>query len=87
MFLPRFVVLLFLCGSAMAAGDGFMLGAGVETDTGDSLSASVIGGAGLSENTWLSAGVARNTVDLGLGLDLPYFCWHPPMGSVGACRQ
>ncbi len=24
---------------------------------------------------------------LGLGLDLPYFCWHPTMGSVGACRQ
>lgn len=22
-----------------------------------------------------------------LGLDLPYFCWHPAMGSVGACRQ
>lgn len=24
---------------------------------------------------------------LTLGLDLPYFCWHPAMGSVGACRQ
>jgi NADH-quinone oxidoreductase subunit G len=24
---------------------------------------------------------------LGHGLDLPYFCWHPAMGSVGACRQ
>mgnify|MGYP001210674613 CR=1 FL=1 len=24
---------------------------------------------------------------LGLGIDLPYFCWHPAMGSVGACRQ
>jgi NADH-quinone oxidoreductase subunit G len=21
------------------------------------------------------------------GLDLPYFCWHPTLGSVGACRQ
>ncbi|MFB3830069.1 MAG: 2Fe-2S iron-sulfur cluster-binding protein, partial [Bryobacteraceae bacterium] len=20
-------------------------------------------------------------------LDLPYFCWHPALGSVGACRQ
>lgn len=26
-------------------------------------------------------------VALELGLDLPYFCWHPAMGSVGACRQ
>ena len=24
---------------------------------------------------------------LSLKLDLPYFCWHPSMGSVGACRQ
>jgi NADH-quinone oxidoreductase subunit G len=24
---------------------------------------------------------------LGHGLNLPYFCWHPAMGSVGACRQ
>lgn len=21
------------------------------------------------------------------GVDLPYFCWHPELGSVGACRQ
>ncbi len=24
---------------------------------------------------------------LGLGFDVPYFCWHPAFGSVGACRQ
>jgi NADH-quinone oxidoreductase subunit G len=24
---------------------------------------------------------------LSAGLDLPYFCWHPALGSVGACRQ
>lgn len=24
---------------------------------------------------------------LSLKLDLPYFCWHPALGSVGACRQ
>jgi NADH-quinone oxidoreductase subunit G len=24
---------------------------------------------------------------LSLGLNLPYFCWHPQLGSVGACRQ
>ena len=24
---------------------------------------------------------------LALGFDLPFFCWHPGMGSVGACRQ
>ncbi|HEX2951588.1 MAG TPA: NADH-quinone oxidoreductase subunit NuoG [Armatimonadota bacterium] len=26
-------------------------------------------------------------VCLSLGFDLPYFCWHPAMHSVGACRQ
>jgi NADH-quinone oxidoreductase subunit G len=24
---------------------------------------------------------------LSQGFDLPYFCWHPALGSVGACRQ
>ena len=24
---------------------------------------------------------------LSAGLDLPYFCWHPAMGSIGACRN
>ena len=24
---------------------------------------------------------------LSVGANLPYFCWHPAMGSVGACRQ
>ena len=24
---------------------------------------------------------------LSKGLDIPYFCWHPALGSVGACRQ
>jgi len=34
-------------------------------------------------------GEGRNLLDvcLSLGLDLPYFCWHPAMHSVGACRQ
>lgn len=24
---------------------------------------------------------------LSIGLDIPYFCWHPKLGSIGACRQ
>ncbi|WAI18129.1 MAG: NADH-quinone oxidoreductase subunit NuoG [Buchnera aphidicola (Acyrthosiphon caraganae)] len=24
---------------------------------------------------------------LSVGIDIPYFCWHPLLGSVGACRQ
>lgn len=31
----------------------------------------------------------KNMLDaaLSLGFDLPYFCWHPCLDSVGACRQ
>jgi NADH-quinone oxidoreductase subunit G len=34
-------------------------------------------------------GSNRNLLELclSLGLDVPYFCWHPALGSVGACRQ
>ncbi|MBC6989021.1 NADH-quinone oxidoreductase subunit NuoG [Hymenobacter sp. BT491] len=35
----------------------------------------------------VSAGKNLLEVCLALGFDLPYFCWHPAMGSVGACRQ
>ncbi|QJC34649.1 NADH-quinone oxidoreductase subunit NuoG [Enterobacteriaceae endosymbiont of Donacia crassipes] len=24
---------------------------------------------------------------LSLGFDIPYFCWHPVLGSIGSCRQ
>jgi NADH-quinone oxidoreductase subunit G len=36
-----------------------------------------------------SADPAQNMLftSLTLGFNLPYFCWHPAMGSVGACRQ
>ena len=32
---------------------------------------------------------SRNVLEVALsqGYDLPYFCWHPALGSVGACRQ
>jgi len=41
------------------------------------------------ENKSHEVDVERNLLDvcLSLRLDLPYFCWHPAMGSVGACRQ
>lgn len=31
----------------------------------------------------------KNVLDicLSLGFDIPYFCWHPALGSIGACRQ
>ncbi len=35
----------------------------------------------------VAAGRNLLEVALELGLDLPYFCWHPALGAVGACRQ
>ncbi len=41
------------------------------------------------ENRPYQAEEGRNLlhVCLSLGFNLPYFCWHPALGSVGACRQ
>ncbi len=35
----------------------------------------------------VESGVNLLETCLTLGIDLPYFCWHPALGSVGACRQ
>ena len=35
----------------------------------------------------VKAGINLLEALLSRGVDLPYFCWHPAMGSVGACRQ
>lgn len=58
------LLLVLLAGNALAAGKGFMIGGGIESDNEDGLGASVIGGVGLAENTWLSAGVAKSSVEL-----------------------
>ena len=41
------------------------------------------------DNKIYHAEEGNNLLDacLSLGLDLPYFCWHPALGSVGSCRQ
>lgn len=41
------------------------------------------------ENTPYTVPAGENLLSacLGLGFDLPYFCWHPALHSAGACRQ
>jgi len=41
------------------------------------------------ENKAIQADSSQNLLHvlLSRGYDLPYFCWHPALGSVGACRQ
>ncbi len=35
----------------------------------------------------VAAGLNLLEACLSLGYNVPYFCWHPALGSVGACRQ
>jgi NADH-quinone oxidoreductase subunit G len=41
------------------------------------------------DNKAYEADASKNVLEtcLSLGFNLPYFCWHPAMHSVGACRQ
>ena len=41
------------------------------------------------DGKWIEVSDGENVLEacLNAGLDLPYFCWHPAMGSVGSCRQ
>jgi hypothetical protein len=55
--------LLLLAGNALAAGDGYILGAGIQGDSTEGLAGTVVGSYGFSEKTWLSVGLARSSVD------------------------
>ncbi|WP_235921262.1 NADH-quinone oxidoreductase subunit NuoG [Foetidibacter luteolus] len=41
------------------------------------------------DNKPYEAKAGKNLLEacLAAGINLPYFCWHPSLGSVGACRQ
>ncbi len=41
------------------------------------------------DGAWHEVAEGQNLLQacLSLGFDLPYFCWHPAMHAVGACRQ
>lgn len=65
----RLVALLLLSNTAFAV-EGFMIGAGGEGDSDGGLGLAVLGGVGLTEDTWLSAAVAQTEVDLVDGREL-----------------
>lgn len=66
----RSILLLLLASNAFADGDGFLLGGGVESDTEDGVRASLLGGLGLAEHTWLSGAVSKSSVELPNGRDI-----------------
>lgn len=57
------IVLLLLAGNALAL-DSYVIGAGLEGDSTDGLSASLVGDIAVTENTWLTAAIAQSKVDL-----------------------
>ena len=57
------IVLLMLAGNALAV-DSYIVGAGLEGDSADGLSATLVGDLAVTENTWLTAAIAKSKVDL-----------------------
>ena len=69
MSFSRFALLLLAAGPAAVA-DGFMLGGGAESDSEDGLGIALVGSVGLAEETWLSFGAAKSSVELQSGREL-----------------
>ena len=61
---------MLLVSASACAADGYMMGGGAESDSDGGLSTTLIGGVGLGLDTWLSAGVAKSSVDLVSGRKL-----------------
>ena len=66
----RYLLTLLIVATTAAAADGFIIGGGAESDSDGGLSVALIGGAGLGEGTWLSAGLAKSSVELDSGREL-----------------
>lgn len=82
----RASLLIFLANPAWAA-EGYIVGIGVEVDNADASAGSLSGELAITENTWLSAALAKNAVDLprGISLDTVYGDigidhWFDPIG-------
>ena len=63
MYWCRYFVLLLLSGNSWAAGE-YVIAGGLEGDSADGLAAALFGDLAVGEETWLSAGVARSSVEL-----------------------
>ena len=73
MYWLKALPLMFVAGNAFAV-EGFIVGGGVEGDSADGIAVSAIADIGITEKTWLTGAVARNSVDgqSGLSIDTWY---------------
>ncbi len=69
MSLCRALVLLLLAGPAWAV-EGYIVGAGLESDSADGIAVSVISELQLADKTWLSAALAKSSAKLPRDLTL-----------------
>lgn len=65
-----FRLALLLAATPAFAIEGFMLGGGAESDSEDGLGIALVGSVGLAEETWLSFGGAKSSVELASGREL-----------------
>ena len=79
--------LLLIFSSPVWAAEGYIIGIGAEVDNADASAGSLSGELAVTENTWVSGAIARNSVDLprGITLDTVYADfgidhWFDPVG-------
>lgn len=71
------LLLLSLAGASVA-GEGHVVGAGLEGDSSDGLAISLLADYGLADETWLSAAIARNSGESAFRQDLD--TWYADVG-------
>lgn len=74
---PRVTAVLLLSGNCWASGE-YVVAGGLEGDSADGLAAALFGDLAVGEETWLSAGVARSSVDLPVRDELE--TWYADVG-------
>ena len=71
------IALLLLSGQCWAAGE-YVVAGGVQGDSADGIAVVLLGDVAVGEQTWLSAGVARSSVDLNVRDELQ--TWYGDLG-------
>jgi hypothetical protein len=90
----RSVLPLLLLASGAVAGEGYIVGAGIEGDSNGGLALAALGEFGVTEETWVSATLAHYTVDSAAGADADTLSadvgvdhWFDPLGvRLGIAR-
>jgi hypothetical protein len=77
MYWPRCIAVLLMSGNCWAAGE-YVIAGGLEGDSADGLAAALFGDLAVGEETWLSAGAARSSVELPIRDELE--TWYADVG-------